>query len=828
MSSGASLSRARAIVLAELRAQILRPMFWIMVALLLLVSWGLSTGGLTISTGDSSVGGQKAWLNSQYNLSLTFILVGFLLYCFFAAIAAGMSIIRDDENGVSEILNSTPLTAREYVLSKFAGTMAALGLAIALNLIATILFYQVLPVPNPEEVRGPFRLTNYLMPTLLFTVPIVWFFAGIAFFFGERTRKPILVFVVPIAIFLTCAFFLWSWSPTWLDPRINRLLMVLEPSGYRWLNETLLQVDRGVDYYNTQTLALDRTFWLNRLWVMMLPLLAVLSSVRHFGKTIGGDIEVGRLARLAQRLFSRRRQAAETPGKETVADATRPSRTPISALGMTAKNPSLFRGIFEVARSEFRELRNQPGLYIFVPLILLQILGSSLFALGAFGTPVLLTSGTIAVRSLNTISFLVCLLLLFYTVESISRDRNTGFHSLIYSTPIKTASILFGKAIANALVGVVVVVGAFLGAAIAMLTQGKAPLELWPFVLVWGILLLPTFLLWNSFVTAVQSIIRNRYSTYGIGIAAIALTFYHQFQGNMSWVWNWNLWGALRWSDMSIFELDRSAILLNRLTALGAAIFLTMLSVRFFSRQDLDASRVVHRLSPRSLFRGTLRLVPWALLPILTGALLASQVRNGPGSEQAEKRQKDYWRKNLATYRDYRSPAIQHLDLEMELFPETSSFTASGSYRFENHMDVPVREIVMTVSASLEEIEWTLDGRDVEENDRSDLHVFSLEPALQPGETIELGFSLNGIHPSGVSKNGGGAGTFILPSGWSCTSSLRCSCRSRATTSRSASTKTTDTNQNSTRPISGKTSSTRHSAVFGRLPPGHESPRPVS
>ena len=46
-------------------------------------------------------------------------------------------------------------------------------------------------------------------------------------------------------VLIACGFFLWSWAPTWLDPRINRLLMLVDPAGFRWLNETWIKLDRG-------------------------------------------------------------------------------------------------------------------------------------------------------------------------------------------------------------------------------------------------------------------------------------------------------------------------------------------------------------------------------------------------------------------------------------------------------------------------------------------------------------------------------------------------------------------------------------------------------
>ena len=51
-----SLSRFGAVFRLELATMLRRPQWWIFVVLLLLVSWGLGGGNLTISTGNSAVG----------------------------------------------------------------------------------------------------------------------------------------------------------------------------------------------------------------------------------------------------------------------------------------------------------------------------------------------------------------------------------------------------------------------------------------------------------------------------------------------------------------------------------------------------------------------------------------------------------------------------------------------------------------------------------------------------------------------------------------------------------------------------------------------------
>ena len=55
------------------------------------------------------------------------------------------------------------------------------------------------------------------------------------------------------------------WSPSWLDPRINRALMLIDPSGFRWLYETWLNVDRGVHFYNASPIPPDLGFLASRL-----------------------------------------------------------------------------------------------------------------------------------------------------------------------------------------------------------------------------------------------------------------------------------------------------------------------------------------------------------------------------------------------------------------------------------------------------------------------------------------------------------------------------------------------------------------------------------
>ncbi len=140
---------------------------------------------------------------------------------------------------------------------------------------------------------------------------------------------------------------------------------------------------------------------------------------------------------------------------------------------------------------------------------------------------------------------MTCLLLLFYTVESLWRERQTRLAAISLATPVRTGSILLGKALANSLVGVAVMVLELVAGAGILLYQGKVGLEVMPFALVWGALLVPTLFLWTSFVMATLSLTRSRYATYGIALFVLGFTGYRQIVGEINWVGNWPLWSAV-------------------------------------------------------------------------------------------------------------------------------------------------------------------------------------------------------------------------------------------------------------------------------------------
>lgn len=764
--------RFRRVFGLDLRHHLRRPLFWIWLAVLVLLAWGMSTGSVRIQTGDTQVGGTRAWITSQFALAQVLSVTIFTFYVFFVAAMAGNAVLQDEEWGVGALLHATPLRPGEYVWAKAAAVAAVLVVVLLAHLGFTAFFNHAVPSVAHADIRGPFRPANYLVPAAVFGLPALVAVGGVSMWVGTRTRKPLLVYLFPLLLIALVAF-LWQWSPSWLDPRIDHLLAWIDPSGFRWLRTTWLRVDRGVDFYNTRPIGFDAPFLVSRAAWLAVGVGAVARTAAGFGRRLRGpDAGAAAAAR-----------ALSAPGAGTPALRDRPAagastlpgagRAPGRAAALAAESggrgsagsPGALRSSLRVARSEVRELLGSPALHVFMLLILAQVMGNALVGIGPFDTEVLATPGTVAVRAMGTLSLLVCLLLVFYAVEAFERDRSTGMASISPSLPVSQGATVVGKCLAAAVLPLLALAGATVGAVVAILVQGTVAVRLAPLAWVWGIGLLPTFLVWIAFLAAVHGLTGSRGATWAVGLGVLGLTVYRQVTGHGTWLTNWLLWDALRWTDMGVFPLNRTPFLLNRLFYLSLAVLLLALAAVWGRRREPDAVAWWERLRPGHLALGTLRFFPLATGPLAVGVVLWWGVAHGFQGSAAEKAASDYWKKNVATFWHAATPDLAHVDLDLRLWPSERRLRSRGSMRLVNREDTALARVPITGGRGWEHVTWTVHGDSASPEERSGLYVFRPGGGLAPGDTLEVGWRFEASYPRGWTRDGGGTSYFVSGAG---------------------------------------------------------------
>ncbi len=529
--------------------------------------------------------------------------------------------------------------------------------------------------------------------------------------------------------------------------------MFVDPAGARWLSETYLKVDRGAEFYNTQRVGFDALFFANRAFWLTVGLGSAWLGVRRFARTYR-----------ASHAVSAAQVSAALAAAPTAVEAPDGRHASLASLQMTPAPRGYLATAWGAARAEARELGSRAGLYLFVPLIVLQLVGSSLTALGAFDTPLLLTPGQLASSQMQVMATFVTLLLIFYGVESMERERITRLDAIHDTLPFSTGALVTGKLLALSVVWLVVAAAALLASLIIILVQRKVAFSLVPFALLWGLLFLPTFLAFTTFVFAAWAVTRNRYTAYGIALGALGVTTWAMITDRLSWPSNWALWTGVRWSDLGTLEFDRSALVLNRLLWLSLAVAFWRVATRFYPRTQRDTVGLVHAWSWPRLWRSARHAAPWLIAPLVLWIALARQVSQGPDGSRAEKMRKDYWKKNLATWRDAPFPWLKDVDVDLAIDPAARRYRVSGSYLIQNHRDTTLRTIPLTVGTRGREMQWTADGDSIAPDTASHLYLFTLKHPLGRGDSVRIAFRYAG-DVSAPTKGRGGAMEFLMPSG---------------------------------------------------------------
>ena len=235
----------------------------------------------------------------------------------------------------------------------------------------------------------------------------------------------------------------------------------------------------------------------------------------------------------------------------------------------------------------------------------------------------------------------------------------------------------------------------------------------------------------------------------------------------MNWVGNWDLWGAVRWSDIGGVRARPRALWLNRLWLAGGRRLFIVLAVRFFARRERDAATLVHRLRPRALARGALFFSPWALAPARAArAPVARRRRTGAKAARREAHQGLLEARTWPPGRTRPLPSIVDVELDLDLEPEQSWFSGRGHVRARQRPRQAAGADRGDGGAALRGVR--LDDRrrgGRARGPRRAARVHAGDAARRRRDRCASASATRAPSRRGSAKNGGGTDEFILPSG---------------------------------------------------------------
>jgi ABC-type transport system involved in multi-copper enzyme maturation permease subunit len=277
--------------------------------------------------------------------------------------------------------------------------------------------------------------------------------------------------------------------------------------------------------------------------------------------------------------------------------------------------------LFAAIAVEFRLLGGERSLVIMIPLAVLMCIAQIPPFRTDLGASPFLISANYAAHSADALLLLLFGVAIFFTGESVSRDRELNLEATLWCAPAPDAVFLLSKFTAVFCLSLCFIA---LGALTTLATQSYrnfASLKLFPYFIIYSVILLPTVAFMTGASLLLSVWLREKYIAYIVGVALGGGLFTLLSQGYTGWLYNPTLHQLWSYAELSESGKWFSRILLHRIYWLAITLACLALAHRFFSRKATSRSVVDGRLSEKG-WAMSIAIVA-ALLAILTGWLVA-------------------------------------------------------------------------------------------------------------------------------------------------------------------------------------------------------------
>ncbi|HPQ59524.1 MAG TPA: ABC transporter permease, partial [Flavobacteriales bacterium] len=177
----------------ELRYWLRQPMVYIFLLINLLLCMGaVSSDNIQIGGGLGSV-----YRNAPEVIYNFYALMSFLGLLMVTAFVNGTAI-RDFSNNTAQLVFATPISRRQYLIGRFAGS-TIVALVPMLGISLGILLGSVVPWADAERM-GPTLWNAHAQAFLLYAVPNVLFTAAVIFGVAIHARNTIAAFITAIVL----------------------------------------------------------------------------------------------------------------------------------------------------------------------------------------------------------------------------------------------------------------------------------------------------------------------------------------------------------------------------------------------------------------------------------------------------------------------------------------------------------------------------------------------------------------------------------------------------------------------------------------------------
>lgn len=648
----------RRIILFELCFWLRQPMLWVFLGLSFVFS-------VTLAVFEGGGKGSPGMVHTNAPLHV-YGLYANLAFLWLPMVTAfvNATAIRDFAYRTSDIVFSTVVTRRQYLLGRFAGsTLVALipTLGISLGLV----FGSWMPYGDPIRF-GPNSWAVHAQAFLWFGVTSIVFQSAVMFAVASLVRSTAAAFVTSIALVVLNVL-----AMAYATDVDNALLAsLLDPFG----NEALDKVTRYWSVHESNT--------------RLLPITGALTWNRLLWLGIAAGVFVFGFFRFS---FTERRETGRLRVEDKRED---------TMIGMTLPEVELrfdgwarWKQLRALVRSDLISLLRAPVFWIIIGLCMGMLLLALSEVSSMFGNHSWPVTYNVAELLRGMSMLFVVVLITYYSGELVWRDRETNADGLANALPVRSHAPIVAKFITLLGVGLFALVLMSIAGIVTQLTQAYTRVQVGLYLSYFIGPGLVAFAFWSLVALTVQIIVDNKYVGFGLFVVLFAVN---------TMVWGFLkvesnlvvLFGAPRviFSDLNGFGPFLTPWLFFRAYWMAFAGMLFFVGLLFIVRGGENTWQWRMRIAAvrlrKSWVAGAMMLGTWLVLLGFGG--YNTRILNEPHTAQdTETLQAEYER----IYKPLVNTGLPHItavDITVELDPGDRAINYHAHITLTNRNDRPV------------------------------------------------------------------------------------------------------------------------------------------
>jgi ABC-type transport system involved in multi-copper enzyme maturation permease subunit len=489
----------------------------------------------------------------------------------FTAIMVGDIVVRDFRLGVDPLIFSKPVSRASYLLGKFLGAFFVL---VCCQSVFAITLFLLQWVPFSGMVVQPVRVAPYVKHFFMVVVISHLALAAIYFAAGTLSRNAKVVYGLaacyyPVYITLLLLVFMNL-------PRIFRILFDPMGAGKSGPVITIDPWNQSADVLNKLVVSYSLEQYANRASNIILSSLLLL--LVYFRFRIDPHAKTSENLTLLALSDAPDRIAYSAPFDLPIEAAPTRDRVTLPKVTSTKGPAATLSKIIAATGVEFRLLRAERGLIVLVPLVILLSVLSVPWSRIAVEVSYSVTCATSTANML--LLFLACAIV-FYMGEAMHRDRELKIEPVIWSTPAPNSVLLLSKWLAMTLVSLSLVLVGGLTTIVTQLFRGYTPVDVSAYLIINGVVVVPSVVFMTSMVVALNVLLRNKYLMYVVAVGTGAGLIYLYNHGHKHWSYNPLLYQLWTYSN-----LTSGTMLAYRLYCLALAAACLLLAHVLFERRS--------------------------------------------------------------------------------------------------------------------------------------------------------------------------------------------------------------------------------------------------